>query len=103
MASSLSAFKVIIVDGGIAELTLALCLERHGIQYLLLESRKTSSSQSGSSLGIFPNGPNGRKTQYQLDVLKDLPAEYPTKASYVWTGDGKVLLHGGFLQMSNER
>ncbi|KAL5332608.1 hypothetical protein BJX70DRAFT_404427 [Aspergillus crustosus] len=49
-------FKVIIVGGGIAGLTLANMLERFDLHYVLLESHETIAPVVGASIGIFPNG-----------------------------------------------
>ncbi|KAK7955214.1 hypothetical protein PG988_015908 [Apiospora saccharicola] len=49
-------FKVIVVGGSIAGLTLAHCLERLGINYELLEKSSQVSPQMGASVGILPNG-----------------------------------------------
>ncbi|KAL4811695.1 hypothetical protein BDW67DRAFT_189433 [Aspergillus spinulosporus] len=49
-------FRVIIVGGSIAGLTLAHCLHRLGIEYVVLERREEISPQEGASVGIMPNG-----------------------------------------------
>ncbi|KAF4211009.1 hypothetical protein CNMCM8980_002925 [Aspergillus fumigatiaffinis] len=51
-----SPFKVIIVGGSIAGLTLAHCLSKAGIDYIVLEKRKQIAPQEGASIGIFPHG-----------------------------------------------
>ncbi|KAI1408058.1 FAD binding domain protein [Hypoxylon sp. FL1857] len=51
-----SGFKVIIAGGGIAGLTLAVMLERFGLDYVLLESHSAIAPQVGASIGLFPNG-----------------------------------------------
>ncbi|KAL3457337.1 hypothetical protein BJX64DRAFT_293212 [Aspergillus heterothallicus] len=50
------SFKVIIVGGSIAGLTLAHCLDRANIDYVILERRAEVAPQEGASLGIMPNG-----------------------------------------------
>jgi 2-polyprenyl-6-methoxyphenol hydroxylase-like FAD-dependent oxidoreductase len=49
-------FKVIIVGGSIAGLTLALCLSRVDIDYVVLEKRDEIAPQVGASIGIMPHG-----------------------------------------------
>ena len=49
-------FRVIIVGGGIAGLTLANALQHANVDYLLLESRPTLAPQLGASIGLAPNG-----------------------------------------------
>lgn len=48
-------FKVVIMGGGVAGLTLAHCLEKANIDYLLLE-RGVISPAWGTSISIHPNG-----------------------------------------------
>ncbi|KAJ5841870.1 hypothetical protein N7534_011700 [Penicillium rubens] len=49
-------FKVVIVGGGIAGLTLALMLERNGIDFVVLEAYGSIAPQVGASFGVLPNG-----------------------------------------------
>lgn len=53
---SSSQFRVIIVGGGIAGLSLANMLERFRIDYVLLESGGEIAPPAGSSIGVTPNG-----------------------------------------------
>ncbi|PYI11277.1 FAD/NAD(P)-binding domain-containing protein [Aspergillus sclerotiicarbonarius CBS 121057] len=48
--------KVIIVGGGVAGLTLALMLEKHGIDYLLLEAYSDIVATAGAGIALSPNG-----------------------------------------------
>lgn len=54
--TSKSPFKVIIVGGSIAGLTLAHCLSKAGIDHVVLEKRKQIAPQEGASIGILPHG-----------------------------------------------
>ncbi|THC93389.1 hypothetical protein EYZ11_007146 [Aspergillus tanneri] len=49
-------FKVIIIGGSIAGLTLAHCLDKAGIDYVVLEKRKEVTPQEGASILILPHG-----------------------------------------------
>nr|BAM84049.1 FAD-dependent monooxygenase [Tolypocladium album] len=49
-------FKVLIIGGSVAGLTLALCLEKLDISYEILEQGEDISPQVGASIGIMPNG-----------------------------------------------
>lgn len=49
-------FKVLIIGGSVAGLTLAHCLEKLGISYEILEQSEDISPQVGASIGILPNG-----------------------------------------------
>ncbi|RYP42596.1 hypothetical protein DL767_000120 [Monosporascus sp. MG133] len=49
-------FKVLIIGGSIAGLTLAHCLEKLGLSFEILEQHEEISPQIGASIGILPNG-----------------------------------------------
>lgn len=49
-------FRVLIVGGSIAGLSLALMLERNGIDFLVLEGYKSIAPQVGASIGVLANG-----------------------------------------------
>lgn len=51
-----SQMKVVIVGGSIAGLTLAHCLSRYGIDYIILERRHDIAPQVGASVSLMPNG-----------------------------------------------
>lgn len=53
---AMSTFKVIIVGGSIAGLTLANILERYGIDYVVLEKHALIAPQLGASIGLLPHG-----------------------------------------------
>jgi 2-polyprenyl-6-methoxyphenol hydroxylase-like FAD-dependent oxidoreductase len=49
-------FRVIIVGGSIAGLSLAHCLYKAGIDCIVLEKRHEIAPQEGASVAILPNG-----------------------------------------------
>lgn len=49
-------FKVIIAGGSVAGLSLALMLERNGIDFVILEGYSSIAPQVGASIGMLPNG-----------------------------------------------
>jgi FAD dependent monooxygenase len=51
-----SKFRVIIVGGSVAGLTLAHCLARADIDHIVLEKRAEISPQEGAFIGIWLNG-----------------------------------------------
>ncbi|CAI7666133.1 unnamed protein product [Penicillium palitans] len=50
------SFKVVIVGGSIAGLSLALMLERNGIDFVILEAYSSIAPQVGASFGALPSG-----------------------------------------------
>ncbi|PWY91990.1 FAD/NAD(P)-binding domain-containing protein [Aspergillus sclerotioniger CBS 115572] len=48
--------KVIVVGGGVAGLAIALMLEKHGIDYLLLEAYSDIVATVGAGIALSPNG-----------------------------------------------
>ncbi|CRG87305.1 FAD binding domain protein [Talaromyces islandicus] len=51
-----SPFKVVIVGGGITGLTLAHCLDRAGVDYVLLEKHIDICANIGGAIAVEPNG-----------------------------------------------
>ncbi|KAL2817621.1 hypothetical protein BJX63DRAFT_429666 [Aspergillus granulosus] len=83
------SFKVIIVGGSIAGLTLAHCLDRAQIDYVILERRTEVAPQEGASLGIMPNGARilqqlglYSKLEELIHPLKEAHLNYPDGFSY---------------------
>jgi 2-polyprenyl-6-methoxyphenol hydroxylase-like FAD-dependent oxidoreductase len=68
--------KVIIVGGSIAGLSLALMLEKNGIDFLVLEGYPSIAPQVGASIGVLPNG---LRILDQLGCCNEViaAAEYP--------------------------
>jgi 2-polyprenyl-6-methoxyphenol hydroxylase-like FAD-dependent oxidoreductase len=52
----MAPFKVIIVGGSIAGLTLANIFERYEIDYIVLEKYEEIAPQLGAGFAILPNG-----------------------------------------------
>ncbi|KAL2870492.1 FAD-dependent oxidoreductase [Aspergillus lucknowensis] len=67
--TSSSKFRVIIVGGSVAGLTLAHCLHRAGIDYIVLEKGNQIAPELGASIGIMPNG---ARILEQLGLLEHL-------------------------------
>jgi FAD dependent monooxygenase len=79
-------FKVIIVGGSIAGLTLALCLQRAGIDCVVLEKRSNVAPQEGASVGIMPNGGRILDQLGLFDAVENLVE--PLESSHVCYPDG---------------
>ncbi len=65
-------FKIAIVGGGVAGLSLAVMLERFDIDYVILEAYPDVVPQTGASIGLMPNG---------LRILDQLGCYEPIKES----------------------
>jgi 2-polyprenyl-6-methoxyphenol hydroxylase-like FAD-dependent oxidoreductase len=52
----MSKFRVVIVGGSVAGLTLANILERYKIDYIVVEKHATIAPQLGASIATFPHG-----------------------------------------------
>ncbi|CAI7632633.1 unnamed protein product [Penicillium glandicola] len=70
------SFKVVIVGGSIAGLSLALMLERNGIDFVVLEAYGSIAPQVGASFGVLPQG---FRILDQLGCYEEVlnKAEYP--------------------------
>ncbi|CAG8112183.1 unnamed protein product [Penicillium olsonii] len=84
------SFKVIIVGGSIAGLSLALMLERNGIDFVVLESYKSIAPQVGASIGVLSNG---LRILDQIDCCQPVvdAAEYPVDKVYYRDSRGKLI------------
>ena len=64
-------FRVIVVGGGPVGLTAAICLEKAGIDFVLLERRPEVVIDAGSNLVLTPEG---LQALSQLDLLDPIEA-----------------------------
>ncbi|KAL2867450.1 FAD-dependent monooxygenase spyC [Aspergillus lucknowensis] len=79
-------FKVIIVGGSIAGLSLAHCLTKLGVDYIVLEKRPDIAPQEGASVGILPHG--GRILD-QLGLFDEIERNIePLTTAHIWYPDG---------------
>ncbi|KAH7035910.1 uncharacterized protein B0I36DRAFT_319334 [Microdochium trichocladiopsis] len=84
--------QVIIVGGGITGLTMALMLQRLGIDYILLEAYGSVTPQHGASVGLYPNG---LRILDQLGLFEGVQAAAVTTRYAVWrdaTKGGKRMM-----------
>ncbi|OJK02390.1 hypothetical protein ASPACDRAFT_50957 [Aspergillus aculeatus ATCC 16872] len=86
MPATQPPFKVIIVGGSVAGLTLAHCLQHANIEHVVLEKGSDIAPQMGASVGIMPNG--GRILA-QLNLF-DAIEQYiePTHKAHITYPDG---------------
>ncbi|KAL4875878.1 hypothetical protein BJY04DRAFT_232116 [Aspergillus karnatakaensis] len=84
-----SPFRVIIVGGSITGMTLAHCLERAGIDYVILEKHRDIFAEPGISIGLMPNG---SRVLEQLGMYDDVDKHYqPIRKIYQCFPDGFCL------------
>lgn len=82
-------FRVIIVGGSIAGLTLAHSLRKYQIDYVVLEARGEIAPQVGASIGFLPNGSG---ILDQLGVFDDIQDQIePLKTCFYWTKSGRLI------------
>ncbi|KAL4812886.1 hypothetical protein BDW67DRAFT_169295 [Aspergillus spinulosporus] len=81
-------FKVIVVGGSIAGLTLAHSLDLAGIDYIVLEKHSDPLATVGGSIGLLPNG---WRILHQLGLRHQLEQEAcPVKVAHMAYPDGFV-------------
>lgn len=89
MSKPKSSFKVIIVGGSIAGLTLAHSLDRSGIDYVVLEAHDDFSPAVGASIGILPSG---ARVLDQLGCWEDIENLcYPLRITEICTKKGELI------------
>ncbi|KAG2413021.1 hypothetical protein HFD88_010580 [Aspergillus terreus] len=89
MAEDEPRFRVVIVGGSIAGLTLAHCLLRNNIDFVVLESHADIAPQVGASIGILPNG---ARILDQLGLYDEVLNEIePLRTSFVWADSAKCI------------
>ncbi|KAL4946754.1 hypothetical protein BDV06DRAFT_229653 [Aspergillus oleicola] len=94
-------FRVVIVGGSIAGLTLAHCLLRKNIDFVVLESHDEIAPQVGASIGLIPNG---FRILDQLGACDDiLAATVPVSESYFWTEQAKLITPNRTAKFVHER
>ncbi|KAL3424914.1 FAD binding domain-containing protein [Phlyctema vagabunda] len=92
MVEKTTDFKVVIVGGSIAGLTLAHCLQQSGIDFVVLEAHGDIAPQVGASIGILPNG---ARILDQLGVWEAIDKLIiPLHSTEIWTGSGELILSG---------
>ncbi|KAL4891704.1 hypothetical protein BDV59DRAFT_208887 [Aspergillus ambiguus] len=100
MATS-SNFRVVIVGGSIAGLTLAHCLLRNNIDFVVLESHADIAPQVGASIGIIPNG---ARILDQLGLYDDVLDEVePLRRSFIWTDHAQCINETDAPLITHER
>ncbi|PLB44093.1 FAD/NAD(P)-binding domain-containing protein [Aspergillus steynii IBT 23096] len=94
-------FRVVIVGGSFAGLTLAHSLHHAGNDYVVLEARDRIDPQVGASIGIFSNG---ARILDQLGIYDEIEryTERPVWHEMI-TGEGKLVQKVDSLQLIEAR
>lgn len=96
--------KIIISGGGVTGLTLALMLEKVGVDYVLLEAHSDIlCSKAGTGICMLPNG---LRILDQLGCYEDLLAQagHAIDSVTVKSPEGKILSHtDGWQQRALKR
>jgi FAD dependent monooxygenase len=87
--------KVIIVGASVSGLTLANCLEKAGIEYVLLEKGRNVVYEGGASIGLMANG---LRIMDQLDAYEDIrKSAAPLHTTYHRSADGKSYASSSYM------
>ncbi|RAK98849.1 FAD-dependent oxidoreductase [Aspergillus ibericus CBS 121593] len=100
-ANGKQKFRVIIVGGSIAGLTLAHCLIKSDIEFVVLEARGDIAPQEGASIGILPNGSRILDQLGMLDDCIELTA--PLKHSFIWSESGALIFEDDSFETIERR
>ncbi|KAI9164120.1 FAD-dependent monooxygenase DEP2 [Paramyrothecium foliicola] len=93
-------FRVIVVGGGVAGLTASHCLEKAGIEHIVLERRGEVAPSEGASIAIYPNGARILK---QIDCFDATEAAcVPCDRFICRRPDGKQIWNTGFFDFVKE-
>ncbi|RYP37975.1 hypothetical protein DL767_002703 [Monosporascus sp. MG133] len=93
-------FKAIIVGAGVGGLTLAHCLHRAGIDYVVLDKHPVAPAW-GASISIFPQG---ARILHQLGLLEAVHRQSADMYDFYNRGpDGKSFCSGPFLKDIQDR
>ncbi|KAF4820432.1 FAD-dependent monooxygenase atmM [Colletotrichum siamense] len=82
--------RILIVGGSVSGLSLAIMLEKFGIDYLILEAYPTIAPQLGASIGLLPNGLKILDQLGCYERLREIGGDIYYKCS-IRSSDGRVL------------
>jgi 2-polyprenyl-6-methoxyphenol hydroxylase-like FAD-dependent oxidoreductase len=101
MTAETRSFRVIVVGAGVAGLTTSHCLQKAGIDHVVIERRTDVAPLMGSSIAIYPNG---CRILHQIDCLKAMEAScVPCRWAWNRRPDGKSIVDNGFFGYVKEK
>ena len=95
-------FKVIIVGGSVAGLSLAKMLERAGIDFVVLEAFSSIAPQVGASIGLLGNGMRILDQLGMYDSLSEAALDFLTSATSR-VKSGIIARHSGLDRLFLDR
>ena len=96
-----SPFRVIVIGAGVAGLTASHCLQRAGIEHMVLERRSEIAPPEGASIAIYPHGARIMQQIGCLEAAKD--ASVPCDRFWSRKPDGKAIMNNGFFGYVKEK
>jgi 2-polyprenyl-6-methoxyphenol hydroxylase-like FAD-dependent oxidoreductase len=96
-----SQFRVIVIGAGVAGLAASHCLQRAGIDHVVLERRNEMAPPEGASITVFPHV---LRVFNQLGFMKAL-FDASTLHDRAWTrwADGSVAANSGLYDYIREK
>ncbi|KAJ9273241.1 hypothetical protein DTO212C5_826 [Paecilomyces variotii] len=93
-------FRVVIVGAGLAGLVASHCLQRAGIDHVVLEKQTDIAPQLGASIAIYPNG---ARILHQIGCLRALEEScVPLNRWWSRGPDGKAIMNSSFFAFVKE-
>ncbi|OQE00300.1 hypothetical protein PENVUL_c054G07904 [Penicillium vulpinum] len=93
-------FRVIIIGGGVAGLLASHCLQKAGIDHVVLERRAEVAPEEGASIAIYPHGV---RILHQLGILEAAKRVcVPCDRWWSRRPDGKAIMNNGFFHYVKE-
>lgn len=101
MASLESSFRVIVVGAGVAGLTASHCLQKAGVEHVVLERRSEITPPEGASIAIYPQG---ARILHQIGCLEAAKRACATCDRW-WCRrpDGKAIMNNGFFNYVKQK
>ncbi|KAI0469315.1 FAD/NAD(P)-binding domain-containing protein [Xylaria cf. heliscus] len=84
-------FKIIIVGGGVAGLTLANMVEKFGLDYVLLEANDKIDPPTGAAIGLMPNGSFILDQLGCYNAIRAAAQDAEIESSHIRASNGKSL------------
>lgn len=101
MAVLETTFRVIVIGAGVAGLTASHCLQKAGIEHVVLERRSEIAPPEGGSIAIYPHG---ARILHQIDCLEAAKrACVPCDQWWCRRPDGKPIMKSGFFNYVKQK